>query len=876
MRLFRQRIADREIATELEQHLNELIAANLRDGMTPDEARRQALVDFGPVSTLTEECRDARSFEGLASLLRDLRFGVRHQRRAPGFSVTVILSLCLGIGASSTLFSLVNAAILRMIPVHDPAQLVWFDSGSHGRALSYPFYQEVRRHPSFDGVLAAFATPVNLSSAGMADRVAAELVSGNYFAVLGLQPHRGRLLNEADDRQPVAVVSHQFWQTRLAGSEKVIGQSIQVNGASWTVVGVAPVGYGGLDRAYQRALFVPLGMKPQITPGWNGLDKPLIAWFSIAGRLKPAVDRLPLGHELNVRFQAFQEAHLPLDHRLSPAQWRLIRGRRLRLDPLGNAVFAPHVAEHLAALSWMVGLLLALACVNVAGLMLARGIERRKELATRLSIGASRARVMRQLLAEAFLLASAGGLGGLLGTAVAAPLLASRFPLAGINSQLEVPLDWRVLCFTLAVSLATCLTFGLLPAWQATKLDLVSALKGAPWRVSTNRLRLLLISVQASVSLVLLCVAGLFVSNLHELLFQDSGYDRRRLLLAELEPALSGYDEAARIKLYAALERRLGEQRDAAWVAVALSNVAPMSPYSWSSLFIVRGREKREDHFVRSIAVGEHYFDTLRIPLRQGRLPSDRERTAVISESLARREFPHEDPLGQRFIGDLRDPAGTTFEIVGVVADANLQDPRNQLHLECVYFSYRQWAFAPQSVVVQARLAPGVPAAAGAARLRQALHDVDPALAFYAVRTIEQASESLLATERLTAWLTSFFGVSAALLFAVGLHGLVSRDLAARAKEVAIRLVLGAHPSSIVGSLARGPLLAAAAGLAAGVGLLTAVAPKLTALPTKGLPADTRFLLASAAFLLASCAAALVLPVWRARTMQPTTVLQLD
>lgn len=870
MRLFRKRIGDREIEAELRQHMEEMIAANRREGMTKEEATRVAMLEFGPMTGTTERCRDIRAMESLATFVRDLRFGARRLRLAPGFTAAVVLSLAIGIGSSSALFSLVSAAILRSIPVHRPDQLVWFDSGSHGRALNYPFYQEILQDPHFDGVLCAFPTSVNVSATGLAERTEAELVSANYFTVLGIQPHLGRFLTRADDRAPVAVVSHDFWQSRLRGASGIVGSTIRINGAAWTIVGVAPPGFSGLDRAYQRDLFVPMGMKPAITPGWNALDKPLVAWLYIAGRLKSSIDREGLGAELNARFQLFQETHLAQEKKLSPAQRQMIRGRHLRLEPLASAVLESRVADHIVTMGWIVGLLLSLACVNVAGLLLARGIERRRELATRLSIGASRGRIIGQLLTEALLLAIAGGAAGLAGAVIAAPLLATRFPLAGDGSKLDVPLDWTVLGFTFGVSLIACLLFGLAPAWQATKLDLVTALKGSMPTVSANRMRNVLLAMQAGVSVVLLCAAGLFTTNLRELLANDTGFDRHRLLLAELEPTLSGYDEAARLRLYAALEQRLQE----VFPLVTLSNVAPMSPFHWGSLFLVKGRERTDDRPVRGVVVGANYFDTMRIPLRYGQLPDSRNRTAVISETLARLEFPNESPIGRRFISDLRQPEATTFEIVGVVADASLNDPRHRAHLECVYFSYRQWAFTPQAMVVQARLAPGLSVTVAADRLRQALRDVDPSLAFYDVRTIEQASESLLVSERLAALLTAFFGAAAALLFAVGMHGVVSRDLAARAKEAAIRVVLGGRVARVVWALARGPLLSAAIGLVAGVVLLAGIAPALSPLLTNVRLSDPVFVAAAAGILLLMAMAALAAPAWRVRNLQPAAVLK--
>lgn len=818
----------------------------------------------------------------LGNLMADFRYSLRRLRKAPGFSLVVVLSLAVGIGASSVLFALVNAAVLRMIPVRDPAQLVWFDSGTHGRALSYPFYEHVRNDSRFDGVLCAFPTVVNISSDGVApERATAELVSGNYFEVLGIKPAAGRLLIPADEHTPVAVVSYDYWQTRLGGSQSAIGHTIRMNGIAWSVVGVAPPGFGGLDRAYQRSIFVPMGMKPQVTPGWNGLDKPLIAWLYIAGRLKQGVDNTVLGAELNSRFHAFQETYLPGDTTLSAAQRELIRGRRLRLEPLGMEVFEKRVASHLSTLGWMVALLLGLTCLNVAGLLLSRGIERNRELATRLAIGCSRESVVRQLLVEAMILAFAGGLGGLIAAATVAPILASRFPLAGAASQLDVPLDLTVLGFTLAVSIVTCLLFGLVPAWQATQIDLVSALKGSAAAPSANRMRSLLLSGQVALSVGLLGAAALFTLNLKNLLVQDAGFDRQRLLMAEVEPALSGYNESARLRFYRELQARLNDLAGpATYESVVMANVAPRSLYHWSSGFEVVGRGRESGPLVRAVAVGPGYLEMMRIPLRSGRLLNERDeagglRVAVISESLARREFPNDSPLGKRFTADLRNPAETTFEIVGVVGDVNLSDPRDWAHRECVFLPYRQWAFPPQSIVLHARLnETGSPAAASQA-LRAAVHDIDPSLALFDVRTIEQATEALLVSERLTTLLTIFFAAAAALICALGIYGVVSRELATRMRETAIRLALGGKFTNVVVRVARGPILAVTAGLGGGAVLLLAMAPVMRPL-LSDLHASPSLIIGSVLLLALVAAAAVAIPATRTRRLEPSALLKQD
>ncbi len=815
------------------------------------------------------------------NLIADFRYSARRLRKAPGFSLVVVLSLAVGIGASSVLFSLVNAAVLRMIPVREPAQLVWFDSGAHGRALSYPFYEHVRNDSRFDGILCAFPTVVNISSDGVAERATAELVSGNYFEVLGIRPAAGRLLIPADEHTPVVVVSYVYWLTRLGGAQSAIGHTIRMNGIAWSVVGVAPPGFGGLDRAYQRSIFVPMGMKPQVTPGWNGLDKPLHAWLYIAGRLKPGVDNSAVGAEMNSRFHAFQETYLPEDITLSAAQREIIRGRRLRLDPLGMAVFAKPVATQLSTLGWMVALLLGLTCLNVAGLLLSRGIERNRELATRLAIGCSRGSVVGQLLVEALLLAFAGGLGGLIASAIVAPILASRFPLAGAASQLDVPLDLTVLGFTFAVSILTCLLFGLMPAWQATKIDLVSALKGSVAVPSANRMRGLLLSGQVALSVGLLGAAGLFTLNLRSLLVKDAGFDRQRLLMAEVEPALSGYNELARLRFYRELQARLNDLAGpATYESVVMANVAPRSPYHWSSGFRVAGRGRESGPSVRAVAVGPGYLEAMRIPLRRGRLLNERDETgalrvAVISESLARREFPNDSPLGKRFTADLRSPNETTFEIVGVVGDVNLSDPRNWTHRECVFFPYRQWAFPPQSIVLHARLSRTGSSAAASQALRVAVHDVDPSLALFNVRTIEQATEALLVSERLTTFLTMFFAAAAALICALGIYGVVSHELATRIREIAIRLALGGKFTEVVLHVSRGPILAVIAGFGGGAVLLLAMAPMMRPLLSDQHASPP--LIIGSVFLLALVAAvAVAIPATKTRRLEPSALLRQD
>lgn len=810
--------------------------------------------------------------------MADYLYALRRLRKTPDFSFVVVLSLTVGIGASAVLFSLVNAAVLRMIPVREPARLVWFDSGAHGRSLSYPFYQHIQNDSRFDGILSAFPTVVNLSADGVAERATAELVSDNYWEVLGIQPAAGRLLMPSDARSPVAVVSHDYWQTRLGGSPSAIGRTIRMNGLAWTVVGVTPPGFGGLDRAYQRSIFLPMGMKPQVTPGWNGLDKPLIAWLYIAGRLKPGTDPATLGAELNSRFHAFQEIYLPVDPTLTASQREIIRGRQLRLEPLSMAVFDKRVASHLSTLGWMVALLLALTCLNVAGLLLSRGIERSREMATRLAIGCSRASLIRQLLVEAMMLAFAGGIGGLIAAAFVAPILTSRFPLTGAASQLDVPVDLTVVGFAFAISIVTCLLFGLMPAWQATRLDLVSALKGSAAAPSANRTRSLLLSGQVALSVGLLGAAGLFTANLRSLSVQDTGF---RLLMAEVEPALSGYDEPGRLRFYQDLQTRLNNLAGpATYESAVMANVAPRSPHSWFTGFELVGRSGSSAPPVRAFAVGPGYLETMRVPLRSGRLLNERDdatapRVAVISESLARREFPNGSPLGKRFVADLRSPAETTFEIVGVVGDVNFSDPRNPSRNGCVFLPYRQWAFPPQSIVLHARLGNTGSVASAAQAIRAAIRDTDATLAPFDIRTLEQATDALLVSERLTTMLTTFFAAAAALICALGIYGVVSRELSTRMRETAIRLALGGKFTEVVVRVSRQPILAVTAGLGGGAALLLAMTPVMRPL-VSDLQASPSLIIGSVLLLALVASIAVAIPATRTRKLAPSVLLRQD
>lgn len=776
-----------------------------------------------------------------------MRQAWRGLARSLGFTTVTILTLALGAGANIALFSLVNAAVLRLIPVHEPERLVWFapKPDEFGHTLNYPFYKSLEGDSRFDGMLCAFPAAVAAKTwNGATERVESELVSGTYFDVLGVRPYLGRLLSRDDDRvrlgHPVVVASHAYWALHLGADPQAVGRVIELNGAPYTLIGVTAPGFEGIEQGYPRSLFVPIQMKPAITAGWDGLDKPLIDWLWVVGRLKPGVDRAALGQELNERLHAFQEPYIQTDRQLVASQRAMMRKRTLTLEPLRDAVLATRTKQHLRTLALIVIAVLIVTCANLAGLLLVRGLQRRKELATRLALGASRGRVIAHLVMESLLIGAFGGVAGLALGASLAPLLASQFPLLGEGSKLAVPLDFRVLEFALVLSIATSLVFGAAPAWQSTRLDLVAALKGGESGPRHTRLRHVLLAVQTGAALLLLVAAGLFAMNLRRLFTFDAGFAVNRLLIAEMEPTLNGYDGAQRLALYRGLDQRLKELAGTAGSGIragALSNVAPISPYYWSMMFLRGGRSEDKELVPRAVAVGPGYFETMGIPLRRGRVITERDdvgapRVALISESLARRAYPGQDPIGQRFTGDLRKPADSAFEIVGVLADVQLSDPRRREGVECVYVPYRQWPFPAQAIIVQLRLS-GASEVLALEMLRGVVRELDPKLGLYYVRTSEQALERTLSTERLTSWLSGFFALLAVLLVGTGLYGLVAQEAAVRRKEFGIRSALGADGPELLWTLVRGVMAAVAGGMTAGLVLLVVLSPAM-----KGLVAD--------------------------------------
>jgi predicted permease len=839
--LLRGATIDRELDEELQYHLDRQIEEHIARGLTPARARREALIAIGGVEQRKEECRDMRKTRVLEEFLRDLRYAARTLRRSPGFAAVIVLSLALGIGANTAMFSAIDAVMFRLLPVKEPRRLVmvtWTHEGfpkefaqiiegPHGFVLPFVAYEAVRDHNDvFDGTFAfAGNTPAaNVGLRGRADWAGVKGVSGNYFDVLGVSALYGRMLRPDDDRdaaEPVVVVSHRFWSSKLGADTALVGTAMMVNGVTVTIAGVAPPGFFGVDPATDIDLFMPLHeYAAQIIAGGNAGTVPFTRdpqtwWLFVGGRLKPGASAA----EADVRVNLLVERSLraaggaPAQTAPTPRITTTLAGRGL--DRLRT-----RYATSLLLLMGMVGLVLLIACANVAGLLLARASAREREIAIRLSLGAGPFRLIRQFLTESVLLAVLGGAAGLICAtwidAALTSLMAAAEPL-----PVALRLDGRVLAFTAAISIVTGIVFGLAPAIRATRIDV------RPGAKLTSRK--LLVSAQVAACLLLLICAGLLQRTLLKLQRVDLGFEREQLVLFSVRPGLNGYKDARLIGYYDELQRRLNA------VPSVRSSTLSLRPAvgggSGSSNAAIPGVTKPDEPVtIFRHQIGAGYFDTLGIPIVAGRPigPQDDRaapHVAVINQTLAQKYFRGANPIGHRIVfGDPSHP--NPFEIVGVAQDAKYNQIRNEAP-PVAYMPYHQFNAVPNFMTFQVRalgdLRPLV-----AAIERESL-GLDPNVPAIAIATQTDAINGMLVLERTLAVLSSFFGLLALALACVGLYGTMAYAVARRTREIGVRMALGARGGVIQRMILRETLTIVAAGVALGLPIAFGAAQLLRA-----------------------------------------------
>ncbi|MBI4660336.1 MAG: ABC transporter permease [Verrucomicrobia bacterium] len=821
--------------------------------------------------------------------MNDLKFAFRQLLKNPGFTAVAVLTLALGIGANTAIFSLLDAVLLKTLPVKQPEQLVVVSPsapGQPGRGIpfSYPVFRELRdKSAVFSGMFAYSGLPMSMSGGGQTERVLGELVSGNFFAVLGVQPHLGRLFTEADDQapgaHPVAVISFNFWQRRFGANPGVVGQTISLNGYPFTVVGVAEQGFHGLHVGVAPDVRVPIMMNYQVRPGAppGVFENRENMWLAVVARLKPGLSLEQAQAGADTVYQNIREPDMR-SSKGDTADDRFGRSIRIQLDPAKNGVasnLTRQFGQPLRVLMYLVGVVLLIACFNVANLLLARAATRQKEIAVRLALGAGRFRLVRQLLTEGFLLSALGGVLGLIFARWGTDLLLGLLPQGRIPLVLEIKPDLRVLSFTLGVTLLTGLLFSLAPALQATRPDLIPALKHetAVFSVGNRRweLRRLLVVLQVALSLVLLVGAGLFARSLRNLQAVDDGYHTDQVVTLALDPAQSGY-KAEQLRTF----DDLLSERVAALPGVKTATYTYYVPMSggYSRYGIeVPGYQLRpgEEMAVLQNQIASQFFATFGIALLAGREFSAQDtpespKVVIVNESLARRFFGAESPLGRRItLENYKD-----LEIVGVVADAKYRTLKEALP-QTAYLPFSQYNTLRERTLC-VRVADQ--ASALVAALRREVRGLDPQLPVFNVKTFaEQISESV-SRERLVALLSSFFGFFALLLAALGLYGVMAYGVARRTREIGIRMALGAQTSNVLWLVLRETLLLVCAGVAVGLPVALA-ATRLTEGLLFGLtPNDPLTLALAVAVMVVIAALAGYLPARRAAHVNPLSALR--
>ena len=830
------------------------------------------------------------------SLMRELRFALRSLLKSPVFASVAVLSLALGIGANTAVFTFLDQALLRLLPVKDPEQLVQlkevgqhYGSNTGINALSYPIYKDFsEQNQVFSGMLCRSSQPFSISFGGRSERSSGELVTGTYFPVLGVKPALGRLFTGTDDRTrggaPFAVLGYDYWQTRFAGNPDVIGKPILVNNHQLTIIGVAQKGFAGIEPLVAAQVYVPMAMAEQVTKEDKPFDNRRRRWVQVFGRLKPGVTLVHAKASLQPIFHRILEMEVQQPAFAHASPYTRQQFLRMSLDVMpggrGQSVAREFLEAPLWAMMAMVGLVLLIACANVANLIIARATARQKEIAVRLALGASRMRITGQLLLESLLLAFTGGALGLIVSSWTMRLLLGIMPQIDPPMKLDTNPDLRVLCFTLIISLATAVIFGLLPALQATRSDVAPTLKDQANAVAGGaqaRWRKLLVSLQVALSLLLLIGAGLFVGTLKNLKSLNPGFDVNNLISFSIDPTLSGYDAKRANLFYKQLGQNLATLPGAR--SVALCVVAPLSFDEWDSTVTVQGYTSKpgEDMNPWVNYVSPAFFATLKIPLYTGRDFTDKDtlgapRVAIVNEKFARHFFGNASPVGRR-IGMGGDPGTKTdIEIIGVVGDTKYQTMRQDAPRE-VYFPYQQndWA---------TRMTAYVRTDAGSGQmfptLRAAVHKLDSRLPVFQMKTEERQLDDVLAVERLAASLSSGFGILATILAAIGLYGVLAFLVARRTREIGIRMALGALTGDVLWIVMREVLLLVGIGIALGLpaalGISRLVRSQLYGMSSS----DPRVIILATLGIVAIAAMSGYLPARRATRVDPVTALRYE
>ena len=808
----------------------------------------------------------------METLLRDIRYGIRSLTKRPGFTAVTIITLALGIGANTTVFSLMDAVLLRSLPVRNANEIVEIATRTTGGGLhpdfSYPLYAAMRESNSeLAGMIAYADSSFGLSAGDQTERLRGEYVSANYFDVLGVRPSTGFTFTRDDERpgaQQVAVISYALWNRRFGGDPSVVQKTIALNGRAFSVIGVAPRTFSGLVRGMGADVWITLPHVAELENSPERMTSVTSSWLALVGRLKP---------QFTIQeAQALMTARLPsgFEAARGSGSWDVV----LTKAAGGNDIYVAELSRPLTMLFVAVGLILAIACANIAGLMLVRAQARGREIGIRLALGASRLRIIRQLLTESLLLAVAGGALGLIIAIWTTDLASGLRTTIGGALTLDVSLNSRVLIFNLAVSVLTVLWFGLAPALKATRLDLVPVLKDAT-NMSGRRRRpsahSVLVVTQVTLALGLLASAGLFLQSVGNLRAIDKGFSGDKVLAMSLDMELQGYDKNRGKNFYAGVLENVSTLPGVQSVTLA------------STLPVTAGgmRMQRPENFTKPavnerisidvVRIAPRFFETIGLPLLRGRdfraLDTEKSTpTIIVNEAMAQKFWPGADPVGRTF-----NDGDTTFEVVGVARDTKYRDLRERSRMT-MYRPLTQFYSSGVNLLVRTTSDPTPLAPTIQNRLRL----LEPALAVFNIRTLSEHVDRSLYAERMESLLLSVFSVLALVLTAVGIYGVIAFTVAQRTREVGIRMALGAQKKDVLKLiLIRGMVLAA---WGTGMGLIGCYwLSRLVSNQLYGVSAhDPATLVTVAALLIVVALSASYIPARRATKVDPLVALRYE
>jgi putative ABC transport system permease protein len=890
---FRKKTVETELDEELRFHFENQVSKFIHSGMTPEEAERRARLEFGGMEQVKEEHREARGVHFIETLFLDIRYGFRILGRTPVITSVAILSLALGIGANTAIFSLIDTVMLRMLPVNKPEELMQVrmrnprsPSEEANSTFTNPLWEQLRnRQDVFSGVFAWSTSRFNLARGGAVSYANGIFASGEFFSTLGIPPAAGRLLVASDDQRGcagVTVLSYGFWQDHFGGAQTAVGSTLTLDNHTLEIVGVSAPGFYGVDVGSKFDVAIPVCAAALFDGKRSRLDHRSWWWLMIIGRPKPGISGEQVKARLEVLSPQVSAAALPQNWKPKDQQDFLKRTFVTTPAATGTSALRREFKQPLNILMAIVGLVLLIACANIASLMLARAAARQKEIAVRKALGASRTRLIRQLLTECVLLSSAGAVLGILFAEWGNALLVRYLSTAKNRVFLDLSLDWRILSFTATVAIFTGFLFGIVPAFRSTRVSLTSAMKGSQTAEGERRTKFRpgkwIVASQVALSLVLLVAAGLFLRSLVKLATLDMGFDRNNVLIVRADLNVAKVPEEQQPLMLDQIERQL--QALPGVVSVGRSVLTPISNFMWNNILQVDSPDAPTGEnaiaFFNFISPG--YFQTMRTPLLAGRNFNERDTkssppVAIVNETLVRKFFPKVDAVGKYFRVE-PEPGQTAplIQIVGITKDAKYQSLREDTSATA-FFPLAQITEHTDFNSIELRTAtrPSVLVPA----IQEAISGLNKDIPLEFHTLAEQVDDSLV-QERLLATLSIFFGGLALLLAMIGLYGALSYLVTLRRAEFGIRLALGALPGSILSLVMRDVAVVVVGGLAGGA-LLSFFAVRLLQKLLFGLSPHDPLTIGAAIGLLAAVALlAGYLPARRAMRVDPMVALRYE